>query len=44
MDVRRSIMDTRIHAYVNIHVVTGRKPFPGEGPIPNIAFNDVMAE
>ncbi|KAK7413415.1 hypothetical protein QQX98_007717 [Neonectria punicea] len=39
VDVRRDLIDTRIHAYIPIHVVTGRKPFPGEGPIPSVAFS-----
>ncbi|CAM1501103.1 Fc.00g102650.m01.CDS01 [Cosmosporella sp. VM-42] len=38
VDVRRDFTDTRIHAYVPVYVVTGRKPFPGEGPIPPIIF------
>lgn len=30
MEVRRQMQDTNIHAYHNLHVVWGRKPFPGE--------------
>ncbi|POR31834.1 Uncharacterized protein TPAR_07950 [Tolypocladium paradoxum] len=33
VDVRRDISDPRIHAYMPIYVVWGRKPFPGERPI-----------
>lgn len=32
MDVRQGVCDTRVHAYTTVHVVTGRKPFPGEVP------------
>ncbi|KAH7011685.1 S-adenosyl-L-methionine-dependent methyltransferase [Ilyonectria destructans] len=39
VDVRRDLIDTRIHAYIPIYVVTGRKPFPGEGPIPPVALS-----
>ncbi|KAF4125761.1 TAM domain methyltransferase [Geosmithia morbida] len=34
VDVRREISDPRMHAYMPIYVVWGRKPFPGE-PVPN---------
>jgi hypothetical protein len=30
VDVRKSIQDKSIHAYMNFYVVTGRKPLPGE--------------
>ncbi|KAH7266375.1 S-adenosyl-L-methionine-dependent methyltransferase [Fusarium solani] len=39
VDVRRELIDTRIHAWIPIHVVIGRKPFPGEGPIPQMSFS-----
>ncbi|KAM5361954.1 hypothetical protein ACJZ2D_012775 [Fusarium nematophilum] len=38
VDVRRELIDTRIHSYIPIHVVVGRKPFPGEGPVPQVSF------
>lgn len=31
VDVRRSIQDRSVHAYMNFYVVTGRKPLPNEG-------------
>ncbi|OQE45908.1 hypothetical protein PENCOP_c001G02337 [Penicillium coprophilum] len=31
VDVRRSIQDRNVHAYMNFYVVTGRKPLPNEG-------------
>lgn len=31
VDVRRELSDTRVHAYVNLYAIWGRKPFPGEG-------------
>lgn len=34
VDVRRSIQDRSVHAYMNFYVVTGRKPFPNEGKSP----------
>lgn len=39
VDVRRELIDTRIHAWIPIHVIIGRKPFPGEGPIPQMSFS-----
>ncbi|KND89643.1 hypothetical protein TOPH_05690 [Tolypocladium ophioglossoides CBS 100239] len=33
VNVRRELSDMRIHAYMPVYVVWGRKPFPGEGPI-----------
>ncbi|KAF7559569.1 hypothetical protein G7046_g4588 [Stylonectria norvegica] len=38
VDVRRDFTDTRIHAYMPVFVVTGRKPFPGEGLISPVIF------
>lgn len=38
MDVRREFSDTRIHAYIPIHVVWGRKPYLGEGTTPTPSF------
>lgn len=38
VDVRRELIDTRIHAYIPIHVIIGRKPFPGEGYVPRASF------
>ncbi|CAF3609708.1 unnamed protein product [Fusarium graminearum] len=38
VDVRRELIDTRIHAYIPIHVVIGRKPFPGEIYTPRTPF------
>ncbi|RKL06274.1 hypothetical protein BFJ71_g2833 [Fusarium oxysporum] len=38
VDVRRELIDTRIHAYIPIHVIIGRKPFPGERPVPRVPF------
>lgn len=32
MNIRKSISDKRVHAYHRVHVVYGRKPFPGEVP------------
>lgn len=32
MDVRRCIQNRNIHCYMDFHVVTGRKPHPGEQP------------
>ncbi|KAF4614411.1 hypothetical protein G7Y89_g15325 [Cudoniella acicularis] len=32
VNVRKSISDKRVHAYHRVHVVWGRKPFPGEQP------------
>jgi len=34
VDVRKSIQDRSVHAYMNFYVVTGRKPLPGEGETP----------
>ncbi|KAH7149444.1 S-adenosyl-L-methionine-dependent methyltransferase [Dactylonectria estremocensis] len=39
VDVRQELIDTRIHAYIPIYIVTGRKPFPGEGPIHPLIFS-----
>ncbi|SCO31570.1 related to methyltransferase [Fusarium fujikuroi] len=38
VDVRRELIDTRIHAYIPIHVIIGRKPFPGERPVTRVPF------
>lgn len=32
IDVRRDLTNSRIHAYTSVHVVWGRKPYPGEEP------------
>lgn len=39
VDVRRELIDTRIHSWIPVHVVIGRKPFPGEGPVPQMSFS-----
>jgi metalloendopeptidase OMA1, mitochondrial len=31
VEVRKELSDPKIHAYVCLHAVWGRKPFPGEG-------------
>ncbi|KAF4345486.1 methyltransferase [Fusarium beomiforme] len=38
VDVRRELIDTRIHAYIPIHVIIGRKPFPGETSVSGALF------
>lgn len=38
VDVRRELIDTRIHAYIPVHVIIGRKPFPGEMYAPRASF------
>ncbi|KAM4062731.1 methyltransferase [Hirsutella rhossiliensis] len=38
VDVRRELADPRIHAYIPVFVVWGRKPYPGEVPVPTPCF------
>ncbi|CAG7931423.1 unnamed protein product [Penicillium olsonii] len=34
VDVRKSLQDRNVHAYMDFYVVTGRKPYPNEGRTP----------
>lgn len=41
VDVRRDIMDTRIHAYEPIYVVLGRKSFPKDNVTPRTVVSRI---
>ncbi|KAK4089839.1 TAM domain-containingmethyltransferase [Purpureocillium lilacinum] len=38
VDVRQDISNPKIHAFMPVYVVWGRKPYPGEGPVPTSKF------